>query len=685
MSFKWVHISDIHYKVNNEDFINEQRKSKLIDKLNTLHNVDALILSGDFRYAPSGGNVSATVKYILSLAQSLKIKEDQIFCVPGNHDLDRDDLRTFCLEGVSKTYTPDKGNISEKPLKELTNGFSFYVEIEKAIHDGKSLFTENNGLHYTLKLNNCNLVLLNTALLAGTDSDQRALIIGMHYLKSAIQSINKKKPTILIGHHGLSFLEPEEHKAVKFFLADNNINLYLCGHEHASWYEDWGKGIHQFTAGCVDKDKGEGGFFEGELTDSGQANIYLHKWLEMNKNWEKIETPFTIPLTCKETLSEHITIENEVEKVDHPFTLDGHILLGGRGREGIKYFWRNNENLVESVAFNKRLCEDAEENITDEERHIASTTSAYTISTSFGCMLAASNKQCRFCDTGTLNFKRNLTAEEIALQCIFMASYDANCLSFPAVRMHKREFAFMGQGEPGYNYPAIKRAIKLTDWAMKKQGQSVYRYIISTCGISEFIPSLISDIENDCYENRISLHLSLHQIKPRRIEIMPIESLFPYSNFLEQCKRFKNVADKKFGGNEKIGVGILHFKGFYPKFKDSEPFAPLTLTQPEFNKILKELDNDTFKIDLCDLNNTSIIAKQITPSNEETKILINTAKGLGFDIKPFASFGNSRDLSSGCGMLHSQFDKVDPDGNTTKAEFNKAVALLKEAIAANRN
>lgn len=34
-----------------------------------------------------------------------------------------------------------------------------------------------------------------------------------------------------------------------------------------------------------------------------------------------------------------------------------------------------------------------------------------------------------------------------------------------------REFAFMGQGEPCYNYLAIKQAILLTDYVMEKIDQ----------------------------------------------------------------------------------------------------------------------------------------------------------------------------------------------------------------------
>ena len=74
------------------------------------------------------------------------------------------------------------------------------------------------------------------------------------------------------------------------------------------------------------------------------------------------------------------------------------------------------------------------------------------------------------------------------------------------------EFAYMGQGEPGFNYPAVRQSILLTDCAMSKIDQNVSRHIISTCGIYDFIPSLISDISCGCFKNKVTLHFFCMQL-----------------------------------------------------------------------------------------------------------------------------------------------------------------------------
>lgn len=63
-----------------------------------------------------------------------------------------------------------------------------------------------------------------------------------------------------------------------------------------------------------------------------------------------------------------------------PHFLAFYKLLGGLGVDGIKYIWKKKEEYIESLAFNRRL--KRERNPSD------STTSAYTISTSIGCVLS---------------------------------------------------------------------------------------------------------------------------------------------------------------------------------------------------------------------------------------------------------------------------------------------------------
>lgn len=356
--------------------------------------------------------------------------------------------------------------------------------------------------------------------------------------------------------------------------------------------------------------------------------------------------------------------QREVAQRDHAFSLSGYVLLGGRGIDGIKYIWERDGQRVESLAFNRRL--------KDTQDLSVYRISAYTISVSYGCRLSCNNRQCKFCETGTIPYRGDVSAEDIALQNIFMAGYDSDCPSFPLVRGNEREFAFMGQGEPGFCYPAVRRAIQLTDYAMDRIRQNVHRYIISTCGIPDFVPILTEDIRKGIYKNKVTLHFSLHAVGDERTLLMPINADYNYKHFIKECEKFYDVT------HEKIGVGILMFDSYHFE-GESSGSKSYTLTETRLEKILRELNRDMFRIDLCDVNRTSC-GNQRSLSNERATKLLELVKGKGFEAKIFSSFGDSE--HSGCGMLASSTDNLTPPGSKTNSQFNKAVELLDEAIAA---
>lgn len=686
--FKWVHISDLHIR-NIGNHNENQLREKLPNYLReTIGRVDALLLTGDFRYAKdSKGDVTYASNVIKNLASALSLDLNKVFLVPGNHDLDRDEIRTAVLEANITQYDKKRGTFPEKFLSTFISGFSFFEEIETVLGHHATIKTRDN-IHYVEHLEQVDLLLLNTSITAGRDDERGTLLLGTQYLEHALRKLRPDMPTIMIGHHGHSFLDADELKTVSLRLQEHNVKLYLCGHEHALWYETFGQGVQQYTAGCIYDDNGnvDIGFSVGQLDNQNNVSIDFHQWDSGYGRWsvrQKTDKEFSIGpdkkgnVLCAATEQREFILPEKYRMLSmkkYPFTLNGHTLLGNRGRDGIKYYWKKNGDCVESIAFNKRLCEPDPKH-ENEDQNI----SAYTISTSFGCILAASNQQCRFCETGSRHFRGFLSAEEIAMQAIFMASYDANCLSFPEVRNHKREFAFMGQGEPGLNYPAVREAIRLIDEAMAEINQTVHRYIISSCGITTFIPALIDDIKNGYFKNRVSLHFSLHGSGSTRATLMPIDTEYRYQDFIRCCKDFYKAEEEHFGQAAKIGVGLLMFKNFIPAVKAGETTPEsTTLDIKQLEAILSELDPEIFRIDLSDFNQTSVTEQSVEMSNEEARALLTYAESLGFEAKIFSSFGQDR--HSGCGMLKSEYLNVSPDGKTTRRKYENSLELLHYVI-----
>ena len=658
-----IQLSDIHFQTKVSTYNTKQLKDKLPSYLKQLNGqFDVMIITGDYRFAPDKEeNPAKIVEYIKTIATSVNIEPKNIITVPGNHDLTRNGVRKAIISDIRSSYHPENGTLETSVLEELLKGFSFYNSMHDQLKDA-SEWTDYP--HNVIEIGMCNFLILNTAFTAGTNEDEYNLFLGSLYLDAAVSSIRNNKPIIAIGHHGLDCLKRDEQKTCTNYFDQHQIRLYLCGHTHDTWFTSFGDNIKQANCGCMKQDDKSvyAGFNIIELFDDGSVKIESHKWDTERNDWFQDMARRKEYNGLYESIDVLCDDDNEpskVEKVENPLSICGYKLLGGLGSDGIKYIWQKHGNYIESLAFNRRLKMESGD-------PSDALTSAYTISTSIGCPLSIRGNQCKFCETGASKFWGYLKAEDIALQCIFMAKYDSNCPSYPQVRNNMREFAFMGQGEPGYNYPAIRQAIMLTDYIMERIDQNVSRYIISTCGITDFMPALIEDIKNNVYKNKVTVHFSLHTIDKERNELMPINLDNDYRDFIKYCEILYQVC------GEKIGVGILMFNK-YQIVPNGEKY---TLTPKKLEKILSMLDKDVFRIDLCAVNRTST-GNQHQLSNEKANEFLKIVRERGYEGKLFTSFGDSE--RSGCGMLASSIEDMEDAGNGTIKQFNSSVDLLQEA------
>lgn len=662
--YRWIHISDIHFQTKNVSFNTKQLKDTLPNyiKGKFAGNVDGMFITGDYRYAPDQErNAAKSVEFIKNCAAALGIDEKYIYTAPGNHDLSRTTSRPYMVYGVRNKYIPEKGIIESAVVEVLQNDFAFYQDVHRELGDASEWKSDNP--HCVIDVGPFALIILNTALTACGENDEGSLIIGSSFLDACVSRIEGNKPVVMMGHHGLDWLNEEERSVCVKYLENKGITFYLCGHAHEAGFSSFGERIKQVNVGCIIQDEKEiyAGFSVGELFDDGSINISTHKWDIKQQVWVPdmaLARENIAKLDLVNTGHAEASQKEKVEKDEYPFSIEGYHLLGGLGEDGIKYMWKKGDSFVESLAFNRKSKLKAGG---EEDPKI----SAYTISTSVGCQLAVSGDQCLFCGTGKRSFVTNLKAEEIALQCIFMGKYDSNCPSYPQVHDNKREFAFMGQGEPGINYTAIREAILLNDFAMERISQDVSRYIICTSGITDFIPTLAEDIKRGVYKNPVTVHFSLNAIEPERSELMPVNKTHDYREFLDQCKLLYQIT------HIKIGIGLLMFSNY--KLSNSKEY---TLTADKLNSILDELDSDVFRIDLCTVNKCGK-GKQGILSKEIAEQLLEVVVKKGFEGKIFSSFGESD--KSGCGMLDSNEDEIAAAGNTTIECFNRAVELLKEA------
>ncbi|MHB8130805.1 MAG: hypothetical protein ACYDEX_17575 [Mobilitalea sp.] len=306
----------------------------------------------------------------------------------------------------------------------------------------------------------------------------------------------------------------------------------------------------------------------------------------------------------------------------------GYDLLGENNKEGIRYAWKkdNCDYYLESAAFINRRKE-ADERIC-----------GYTTSVSSGCILSSFKRQCSFCRTGNrLPFGGLLSYTDIVKQNVFMVLTDMHCSNNSDLALRQREFAYMGQGEPGYSYSQVRLAIELTNRIMETLGQKVYRHIFATCGVLEAINEYKEDVVH-FFTKRVTLHFSLHATEKRDM-LMPINLSYSYKDIIA-------ALDKVFDETgEKPCVGIILFQDFMP----NDRIFSYTNTYQNVAEIFSELNPEKCRISLCEYNGSDDICSCGKYPAEEAMKIVKLANDLGFEVKLFSSFGKEKHTA--CGML----------------------------------
>lgn len=148
---------------------------------------------------------------------------------------------------------------------------------------------------------------------------------------------------------------------------------------------------------------------------------------------------------------------------------------------------------------------------------------AVCLSTQVGCAV-----NCDFCATGKLGFKRQLRADEIVEQLLWIR-HDTG--------LDVRNIVLMGQGEPLLNYDEVLKAIRL----INQSAEIGMRHItLSTSGIIPAIERLA--------EERLQLNLAVSLHAPNnevRNSFMPINRKYPLEKLVPAVRNYAEKTGRR--------------------------------------------------------------------------------------------------------------------------------------------
>jgi len=141
------------------------------------------------------------------------------------------------------------------------------------------------------------------------------------------------------------------------------------------------------------------------------------------------------------------------------------------------------------------------------------------ISTQVGCPL-----DCKFCATGLMGYKRNLTVGEVVDQYLMVAKDSG--------KDKITNIVYMGMGEPLLNFDVTLKSIEIFTHEITK-GLSRTRVTVSTAGIPNKIKELMES------QLRVKLAFSLHSpFEEIRSRIMPINQKYSLHENLTALKAY---------------------------------------------------------------------------------------------------------------------------------------------------
>lgn len=300
MKVKILHLSDLHITSNNisQDIVLVSLLKKIEELAKSGSKPTIVIITGDIAYSGKKAEYDKAKEYIDGIIEKCEISIDKIFIIPGNHDVDRAQIKPenirwwYKFEDESQLIEILSSDIAFPLIKKATTA---YFDFIRHYNNDKMEIGEYGEFVAKIPLEDnkrsLTIIGLNSAIFCGYDGDdQKRLAVGLPQVTSCDHSVDSTTDIIIsCVHHPFEFFHNCEKPSLNIIQRFSDI--ILSGHVHESqnsFRKDGNNGDTLFiTSGAAyERRTSQNGFNIIEFdSENLQGSVTFYKYLSNEHLW----------------------------------------------------------------------------------------------------------------------------------------------------------------------------------------------------------------------------------------------------------------------------------------------------------------------------------------------------------------------------------------------------------------
>jgi len=241
MSITFVHLSDIHFgqEKGGVVVVHDDAKMRLIDDLAEMikrspeRKATGVIITGDIAYAGKTHEYKCAASWLDKVATAAGCAITDIMVVPGNHDIDRDEISSSAQWQLSEIVSKgeqalDRFLENERDRAVLYDRFTAYIPFAEAYNCSMDC---QGGLASKRVVDlvpgrSLQFIGLNSALVCKARDKEGELLLGA---RQRVLPVQPGQELVVLCHHPLHWLQ--DSKDARRFVR-SRARVFISGHEH---------------------------------------------------------------------------------------------------------------------------------------------------------------------------------------------------------------------------------------------------------------------------------------------------------------------------------------------------------------------------------------------------------------------------------------------------------------------